>query len=239
MGDFNWVLHTVLLHCRKVTCCVLPSRRRSPSRRDASEKEGGGQRTIDHGEIRPREDKPKDGHRWSAERGQVLALQPPDAAVPTNVLKPCTPLCSKHTCPAAVLSQCDSQLRSVPAENFPFCTIDPSEARCPVPDERYAHLCSVWDPPSKYPVRHLPRARFSMPALAVAATTRNLRCRRNHHQHWQHQASPYHRILYYRIQAYLQCTDIAGLVRGASEGAGTFRVRSLSRAARVPPYPVP
>jgi obg-like ATPase 1 len=27
--------------------------------------------------------------------------------------------------------------QSAPAENFPFCTIDPNEARCPVPDERY------------------------------------------------------------------------------------------------------
>eukprot|EP01013_Petalomonas_cantuscygni_P015949 TRINITY_DN32872_c0_g1_i1.p1 TRINITY_DN32872_c0_g1~~TRINITY_DN32872_c0_g1_i1.p1 ORF type:complete len:416 (-),score=73.76 TRINITY_DN32872_c0_g1_i1:336-1529(-) len=57
------------------------------------------------------------------------------------------------------------------AENFPFCTIEPNEARCPVPDERYDHLCKMWNPPSKYP-------------------------------------------------AFLQVTDIAGLVRGASEGAG-------------------
>ncbi|RHY54700.1 hypothetical protein DYB30_009616 [Aphanomyces astaci] len=52
--------------------------------------------------------------------------------------------------------------QSVAAENFPFCTIDPNEARCAVPDERYE---------CEYP-------------------------------------------------AYLQCTDIAGLIRGASEGAG-------------------
>lgn len=57
------------------------------------------------------------------------------------------------------------------AENFPFCTIDPNEARCPVPDERYDFLCNMWNPPSKYP-------------------------------------------------AYLQVWDIAGLIRGASEGAG-------------------
>ncbi|ETV66216.1 GTP-binding protein YchF [Aphanomyces astaci] len=61
--------------------------------------------------------------------------------------------------------------QSVAAENFPFCTIDPNEARCAVPDERYEWLCKVWQPPSEYP-------------------------------------------------AYLQCTDIAGLIRGASEGAG-------------------
>ena len=57
------------------------------------------------------------------------------------------------------------------AENFPFCTIDPNEARCPVPDERYDYLCNMWNPPSKYP-------------------------------------------------AFLQVWDIAGLIRGASEGAG-------------------
>ena len=55
--------------------------------------------------------------------------------------------------------------------NRPFCTIDPNEARCPVPDERYDHLCSIWNPPSKYP-------------------------------------------------AFLQVWDIAGLIKGASTGAG-------------------
>jgi obg-like ATPase 1 len=57
------------------------------------------------------------------------------------------------------------------AENFPFCTIEPNESRCPVPDERYEYLCNLWKPPSMYP-------------------------------------------------AFLHVTDIAGLVRGASEGAG-------------------
>eukprot|EP00240_Pyramimonas_obovata_P004653 CAMPEP_0118931522 /NCGR_PEP_ID=MMETSP1169-20130426/7832_1 /TAXON_ID=36882 /ORGANISM="Pyramimonas obovata, Strain CCMP722" /LENGTH=403 /DNA_ID=CAMNT_0006874033 /DNA_START=123 /DNA_END=1334 /DNA_ORIENTATION=+ len=61
--------------------------------------------------------------------------------------------------------------QAVAAENFPFCTIEPNEARCAVPDERYDFLCNLWDPPSKYP-------------------------------------------------AYLWLTDIAGLVRGAAEGAG-------------------
>lgn len=27
--------------------------------------------------------------------------------------------------------------KSNPAENYPFCTIEPDEARCAVPDERY------------------------------------------------------------------------------------------------------
>jgi len=61
--------------------------------------------------------------------------------------------------------------QSVAAENYPFCTIDPNEARCPVPDLRYEWLCDLWQPAS-------------------------------------------------RIPAYLHITDIAGLIRGASEGAG-------------------
>lgn len=61
--------------------------------------------------------------------------------------------------------------QAIAAENYPFCTIDPNEARCAVPDERYDWLCDLWKPPSMYP-------------------------------------------------AYLQVTDIAGLVRGAAEGAG-------------------
>jgi obg-like ATPase 1 len=57
------------------------------------------------------------------------------------------------------------------AENFPFCTIDPNESQCAVPDERYDYLCNMWNPPSKHP-------------------------------------------------SFLQVMDIAGLVRGAAEGAG-------------------
>lgn len=61
--------------------------------------------------------------------------------------------------------------QSVAAENYPFCTIDPNESRCPVPDVRFEWLCELWQPAS-------------------------------------------------RIPAYLQITDIAGLIKGASEGAG-------------------
>jgi obg-like ATPase 1 len=61
--------------------------------------------------------------------------------------------------------------QSIAAENYPFCTIDPNEARCPVPDARYDRLVSMWKPASEYP-------------------------------------------------AFLSVTDIAGLVRGASSGAG-------------------
>jgi obg-like ATPase 1 len=37
------------------------------------------------------------------------------------------------------------------AANFPFCTIDAQNGRAAVPDARYDHLCSIWNPPSKYP----------------------------------------------------------------------------------------
>lgn len=61
--------------------------------------------------------------------------------------------------------------QTVDAENYPFCTIDPSVARCEVQDPRYQKLVDMWEPPS-------------------------------------------------RIPAWLNVTDIAGLVAGASEGAG-------------------
>jgi len=61
--------------------------------------------------------------------------------------------------------------QSIPAENFPFCTIDPNESRVAVPDARFDWLCDHFKPPSKIP-------------------------------------------------AYLSVVDIAGLVRGASEGEG-------------------
>jgi len=38
-----------------------------------------------------------------------------------------------------------------PAENFPFCTIDPNESKVPVPDERYEFLCEFHKPASKVP----------------------------------------------------------------------------------------
>jgi GTP-binding protein YchF len=59
----------------------------------------------------------------------------------------------------------------VPAENFPFCTIEPSLSRVPVPDKRFDQLVKFFKPKSVKP-------------------------------------------------AVLGVTDIAGLVKGASEGAG-------------------
>jgi obg-like ATPase 1 len=60
---------------------------------------------------------------------------------------------------------------NVPAENFPFCTIDPNVAKVSVPDARFDKLVEMWKPKSVIP-------------------------------------------------AVLTVTDIAGLVPGASEGAG-------------------
>ena len=60
---------------------------------------------------------------------------------------------------------------SIPAENFPFCTIDPSESRVEVPDPQFKHLIETWAPKSVVP-------------------------------------------------AHLTVFDIAGLVKGASEGEG-------------------
>jgi obg-like ATPase 1 len=60
---------------------------------------------------------------------------------------------------------------SVAAENFPFCTIDPTESRVAYPDEKYDWLVDLYKPKSEVP-------------------------------------------------AYLTVTDIAGLIRGASEGEG-------------------
>lgn len=59
----------------------------------------------------------------------------------------------------------------VPAENFPFCTIDPAQTQVAVPDDRFTHLCAEFKPQKEIP-------------------------------------------------AVLTVTDIAGLVKGAAEGAG-------------------
>ena len=40
---------------------------------------------------------------------------------------------------------------SVPAENFPFCTIDPNLAKVSVPDERFEFLVKHWRPGKNFP----------------------------------------------------------------------------------------
>ena len=38
---------------------------------------------------------------------------------------------------------------SVPAENYPFCTIDPNTAKIPVPDKRFEKLVDMFKPKSR------------------------------------------------------------------------------------------
>lgn len=38
---------------------------------------------------------------------------------------------------------------NVPAENYPFCTIDPNKAIVPVPDDRFKKLCTMFKPKSE------------------------------------------------------------------------------------------
>jgi obg-like ATPase 1 len=40
---------------------------------------------------------------------------------------------------------------NVAAENYPFCTIEPNEARVPLPDDRYDWLCETYKPASRVP----------------------------------------------------------------------------------------
>lgn len=40
---------------------------------------------------------------------------------------------------------------NIPAENFPFCTIEPNEAMVPVPDQRFNWLCKKYAPNSEVP----------------------------------------------------------------------------------------
>lgn len=44
---------------------------------------------------------------------------------------------------------CLSKL-NIPAENFPFCTIEPNEAVVPVPDQRFNWLVEKYQPASVY-----------------------------------------------------------------------------------------
>lgn len=40
---------------------------------------------------------------------------------------------------------------SVPAENYSFCTIDPTSAQVPLPDVRYDNLCEIFRPAKRFP----------------------------------------------------------------------------------------
>ena len=40
---------------------------------------------------------------------------------------------------------------TIAAENYPFCTIDPNESRCAVPDDRFDVLCKEFKPAKEIP----------------------------------------------------------------------------------------
>lgn len=63
--------------------------------------------------------------------------------------------------------------QNVSAENFPFCTIDPSTARVKVPDERFDVLCEKYQPASK-----VPAWLTVVDSARRQATTRRSRCAR-------------------------------------------------------------
>ena len=44
-----------------------------------------------------------------------------------------------------------TQTAAAQAANYPFCTIDPSEAKVLVPDDRFDRLCAMYNPKSKVP----------------------------------------------------------------------------------------
>lgn len=56
---------------------------------------------------------------------------------------------------------------SIPAENFPFCTIEPNEARVNVPDERFDWLCQLFKPKSEV----LIQLHFAMLYIVVLPAT--------------------------------------------------------------------
>ena len=45
---------------------------------------------------------------------------------------------------------------AIPAENFPFCTIDPNEARVAIPDYRFDMLIKDWKPKSQVGFKMVP-----------------------------------------------------------------------------------
>lgn len=86
---------------------------------------------------------------------------------------------------------------AAPAENFPFCTIDPNESRVPVPDARFDYLVDFHKP-----VRYLTKWIYTQFVLDVI------------------EILMIYFMNYSKVPAYLNVVDIAGLVKGAAEGQG-------------------
>ena len=91
---------------------------------------------------------------------------------------------------------------SIPAENFPFCTIEPNEARVNIPDERFDWLCQLFKPKSEV----LSALWISVTVLAGIMQL--------------HDSLMLALIYVMQVSAFLEIHDIAGLVRGAHEGQG-------------------
>lgn len=87
----------------------------------------------------------------SAAAARQLSLSCPSLSHPnrlslTNKRRPTTTKQNKTK-----QQQQQQQQIGVPAENFPFCTIEPNQARVNVPDDRFTWLCGVYKPKSQVP----------------------------------------------------------------------------------------
>ncbi|KAF8410672.1 hypothetical protein HHK36_003204 [Tetracentron sinense] len=97
---------------------------------------------------------------------------------------------------------------AIPAENFPFCTIEPNEARINVPDERFEWLCQLFKPKSE---NRSFSSLASWPCWPRNMIADNV-CLDG--------VSSIKNGVNAQVSAFLEIHDIAGLVRGAHQGQG-------------------
>ncbi|KAK9151041.1 hypothetical protein Syun_009350 [Stephania yunnanensis] len=97
---------------------------------------------------------------------------------------------------------------SIPAENFPFCTIEPNEARINVPDDRFDWLCKLFKPKSEGEknIKNAQLLTFPNEAHSIFPPFLVMRIKSACGK--------------YYVSAFLEIHDIAGLVRGAHQGQG-------------------
>lgn len=107
----------------------------------------------------------------------------------------------------STMFNCLNQSALAAAENYPFCTLDPNVAKVPVPDDRFEHLVNVYKPKSVYVLRKGTLRLRKMTADCCVSHT-------SQPSHRPSLSSPH------SVPAVLTVTDIAGLIRGASTGAG-------------------